>query len=153
MATKLAWADLMIQDADPSELSACLAPWGFLLRGQVAPVFLNRFGSWFLRRPDDSVDMLDVLDGTVTRLAPTFTDFASLVNSVEWQEAHLLSRQVFALHEAGKVASATRCYAVPHPAYGFPDPRVEGGLNLERVQLTDLVVWQSLCRQALGGPP
>ena len=151
--TKLTWADLLIQEAEPTELSACLAAWAFLLSGQVSPIFLNRFGSWFLRRPDDSVDMLDVLGGAVTRVAPTFEAFSSRVNTVDWQEEHLLSRQVFTLHEAGVVASGSQCYGVPHPGHGFPDPRVEGGLKLDFVRLTSLVVWQSLCRQALGGPP
>jgi len=151
--TKLTWTDLLIEAADPNELSDCLAPWGFVVTGQVAPIFLNRFGSWFLRRPDGSVDVLDVLEGTVNPLAPSYDVFATCVNNVQWQEDYLLSRQVFALHDAGLIATGTQCYAVPHPRQGFPDPRAPGGLNPQFVRLTSLKVWQSICRQALGGPP
>jgi hypothetical protein len=83
----------------------------------------------------------------------TYDEFTAFLNTVEWQEEYLLSRQVFALHEAGLIASGTECYAVPHPGQGFPDPRAEGGLNPRFVRVLDLKVWQSICRQAVGGPP
>jgi hypothetical protein len=47
-AIKLTWDDLLIRNADPAELTACLAPWSFVVQGEVAPIFLNRVGSWFL---------------------------------------------------------------------------------------------------------
>src|SRR4051794_691807 len=80
-AIKLTWNDLLIQDADPDELAACLAPWSFMLQGDVAPIFLNRFGSWFLRRRDGSVQLLEVLEGTVHGVATTDEQFTALVNS------------------------------------------------------------------------
>jgi hypothetical protein len=123
------------------------------LQGEVAPVFLNRFGSWFLKRRDGSVHLLEVLEGTVHHVADSFDKFSSLVNAVQWQEDYLLSKQVFALHRAGLIATGTQCYAVPHPCQGFPDPRVEGELNPRFTTLVDLNVWQSICRQAVGGPP
>ena len=150
---KLTWNDLLIQDADPEELAESLEPWSFLIRGEVAPIFLNRFGSWFLRRRDGTIDMLDVLDGSVDQVAADSDEFAALVNDVEWQEDFLVSLAVFKLHEAGLIATGSQCYAIPHPAIGGPYPTSDEPPNPRFTTLVDLKVWQSICRQSLGGPP
>jgi hypothetical protein len=145
---------LLIQGAAPDLIAECLKPWSFLRQGPVAPIFLNRFGSWFLRRPDDTVEMLDVLDGSTRTVAPTYEELTQNVNSREWQERHLLSRAVFDLHAAGVVASGSDCYAIaPHPALGGPNPARGDALQPEFTKPVTLRVWQSICRQSLGGPP
>ena len=150
---KLTWDDLLIQSADPTELAECLEPWSFLVQGEVAPIFLNRFGSWFLRRRDGTIAMLDVLDGSVEQVATNFDEFSALVNTSEWQEQFLLSFAVFHLHEAGIVATGSQCYAIPHPGIGGPNPTLGAPPNPKFTMLADLKVWQSICRQSLGGPP
>lgn len=152
-ALKLTWDDLLIQNVEENLLERNLPPWSFVLKGECAPVFLNRFGSWFLRRRDGSVDMLDVLDGSVLRVCAPGEPFERYVNTLAWQERYLLSLAVFDLHRAGKIASGTQCYAIaPHPALGGPNPSVGQGLRPESTSVVDLGVWQSLCRQSLGGP-
>jgi hypothetical protein len=149
---KLTWDDLLIQDADPEEISASLAPWSFLIRAQVRPIFLNRFGSWFLQRRDESVDMLDVFDGSIEQVAESAAELGRLVNTVEWQEEYLLSLAVFDLHSAGLVAAGTQCYAIPHPALGGRNPALGEEIEPRFTTVCDFEVWQSICRQALGGP-
>ncbi len=148
---KLTWEDLLIQDLDEQEVDALLSPWSFMLQGQVAPIFLNKFGSWFLRRQNGRVDVLDVLAGAVDEVADSYESFVKCVNTASWQEDFLLSRAVLELHQAGKVPSRRDCYAIaPHPA-------LSGGIGSEpidaaRVMVISLGVWQSICRQTFGGP-
>lgn len=147
---KLTWNDLLIQDLDEQEVSALLSPWSFMLQGRVAPIFLNKFGSWFLRRPSGQVDVLDVLAGGVEEVADSYESFVGCVNDVSWQEDFLLSRTVLDLHGAGKVPGPRECYAIaPHPALGGGPA---GSIHVARVMVMSLNVWQSICRQTFGGP-
>lgn len=153
MTVQLTWTELLIQDVAQEAMMAELTAWSFLLQGSVAPIFLNRFGSWFLRRRDDSVDLLDVLGGSVTRIAETHASFVQAVNTQEWQEHYLASRTVFDLHLAGVVATGSHCYAVkPHPARGGPDPLKGHAVQPDRAMVMPFWMWQSFCRQSLGGP-
>lgn|GEM_PF-2182484 len=142
MPIKLTWSDLIIEDADWGELAGFLREWNWLLSGDVAPVFLSMFGDWLLRRRDDSVQKLDVLEGTLTTVADSYGEFRERVNTPEWQEEHLLSRLVYDLHGRGLVPAKGQCYSVaPHPVFG-------GRLEPEFIQVVDIPVWQSLCVQS-----
>ena len=149
---RLDWPDLLIE-LPPEESEPLLAPWASKIEGRIAPIFLNKFGSWFLMRPAGHVEMLDVLSGEVSTVAPTHEAFKSMVNDRDWQERHLLSRLVFDLHDALKVPALNECYAIkPHPAVGGPNPARGEPVQLDQVMVISLRVWQSICRQALGGP-
>jgi hypothetical protein len=104
---RLEWDDLLIEGIEPKEWVKWLGLWSWAIDGRVAPAFLNKFGSWFLRRPDGRVEMLDVLSGTVEHLVDRYEDFVALVNQEEWQERYLLSKSVCALHEAERCQAST----------------------------------------------
>lgn len=141
MPLKLTWDDLLIQSITPSDASEWLGYWSGMVTGRVAPVFMSKFGDWFLRRPDGGTDELSVIEGTYSSVASTPEEFASLVNTQAWQEEHLLSFQVAQLHERGIIPPAGQCYAfAPHPA-------LLGRIDIERVMLMDIRVWQSICAQ------
>ena len=151
---KLTWDDLLIQDLAEEDQATLLPPWSFLLQGRVSPIFLSKFGSWFLRRPTGEVDVLDVLQGEVRTVAASYESFVKNVNAREWQEENLFSLLVYELHGASKVAKGRECYAlVPHPALGGPNPARGDSVDPERVIVMGMRVWQSICRQTLGGPP
>jgi hypothetical protein len=143
MSLKLTWADLIIEDIEREYALNCLREWAWLVSGQFAPVFLSKFGDWYLRRPDGTTHKLDVLSGTFTVIADSPEEFRARVNTQEWQEEHLLSRLVYELHQHGKVPGPGQCFAVaPHPIFG-------GRLEPSFVMILDINVWQSLCRQSL----
>jgi hypothetical protein len=152
---RLTWSDLLIEDMSAEDLGPMLVGWSFLLgHDDVAPRFLNKFGSWFLERRSGVIEMLDVLLGEVRIVAPSFELFQALVNTQSWQEEFLLSETVYELHEVGTVPGHGQCYAIaPHPAVGGPLPTVEAGLPPRSVQVMSLRLWQSFCRQVFGGPP
>jgi hypothetical protein len=52
-----------------------------MVDGTVSPVFISKFGDWFLRRPDGRTDELSVIEGTYSPVAATPEEFSSLVNT------------------------------------------------------------------------
>lgn len=143
MTVQLTWDDLLIQNITADDVHRWLAEWSWLVSGQVYPVFMSKFGDWFLRRPDGSTDVLDVMEGTLTTVGATPEDFDGLVNDRAWQEEHLLSWLVYELHQDGKIPAAGQCYGfAPHPA-------VTGRIDRRDVVILDIIVWQSICSQML----
>jgi hypothetical protein len=104
----LTWEDLILDNVTAGEATAWLSEWKWLLSGQLYPVFLSRFGNWFLRRPDGSTDLLDVHDGTIERIASSPEEFAAAVNTLEWQEHYLYSALVLQYRRQGVVARPRR---------------------------------------------
>ena len=99
MAIQLGWNDLLIQDFQRLDWKKWLGEWSGMVSGQVAPVYMSKFGDWFLRHPDGSTSELSVIEGTWSKIASTPSDFMALVNSQNWQEEHLLSLLIYQLHE------------------------------------------------------
>jgi hypothetical protein len=145
---RLTWSDLLIDNITPAECQEWLAHWSRLVSGQLYPEFLHKFGSWFLHRPEGFVEMLDVLNGEVVRVADSHEEFRARVNDRAWQEDYLLSEVVYSLHQAGKVAGPRQCYAIaPHPMLGGPNPTAGQQIDPQFVMIMDINVWQSLCSQ------
>jgi hypothetical protein len=144
MPLKLGWDDLLIQSVPASETLTWLGYWSSRVTGRVAPVFMSKFGDWYLRRPDGGTDELSVLEGTYATIAGTPDEFKALVNSSAWQEAHLLSLQVLQLHERGIIPKAGQCYAFsPHPAF-------TGRIDIGHAMLMEIGTWQHICAQHFG---
>ena len=141
MSIKLTWDDLLIQNLPPVEVRTWLAEWTWLVSGDVSPVFMTKFGSWFLRRRDGSIEFLNVLEGTLTTVATSEQEFLAMVNRQDWQEENLLSLMIFHLHEEGKIPGPTECYAFA------PHPLLTGKIAQDQVMILGIHVWQSICSQ------
>ena len=151
MEARLTWDDLLIQDITLEQCRQWAAPWAGLLGGEISPIFLNKFGSWFFRRREGHVESLDVLTGAVVKIADSFDAFRSQVNDPAWQQVYLLTEVVYMLHRHGTVPGPGQCYALaPHPAFGAPNPAAGEVIDPRFVTVMDVMVWQSLCSQALG---
>jgi len=145
MSIKLTWEDLIIDDYSSEDVSNWLSEWDSVLTGQIAPLFLSKFGDWFLRRLDGSTEMLDIIEGSLTEIAKTPEEFQKLVNDQSWQEDNLLSLLVYGFHENGIIPTKGQCYGfAPHPAF-------VGEIKKETVMIMDIPVWQSICAQILRG--
>jgi len=77
----------------------------------------------FLMRPAGDSELLDVLSGDVSTLAPTHEAFKALVNDWIWQEQHLVSRLMLKLHNAAKLPARNECYAMQTGCAKPPPPR------------------------------
>jgi hypothetical protein len=140
---KLTWEDLILDNVTQDEAASWLANWDWLVSGQLYPVFLSRFGNWFLRRPDGSTQLLDVLNGTIETIATTPDEFEAAVNTQDWQEKFLFSALVLKYRREGIVARGRDAIAfVPHP-------RFASSLDVCKVMVVTMNVWQSICSQTL----
>jgi hypothetical protein len=143
MSIQLTWDDLLIQDVSADDAERWIAEWAWLVSGRFCPVFMSKFGDWFLRRPDGSTELLDVVEGTLDKISSTPKEFDALVNDREWQKQYLLSWLVHQLHEDGKIPADGQCY-------GFaPHPQVGGEIDRRNVVVLDTIVWQTICSQIL----
>jgi hypothetical protein len=148
---RLTWADLIIEVA-ADDFQRWLVPWSSVIGGRIAPAFMSKFGTWFLRRPEGHVEMFDVFSGEVVRIADSYEQFVAEVNEPWWQESFLLSELVLQLHQQGKVAGAGECYALaPHPALGGPNPLRDEAVDPRFVLVMDIELWQRLCVQSVLG--
>ena len=133
MSSKLTWDDLLIQNMAGPDVRAWLGYWSGMVSGMVAPVFMSKFGNWFLRRPDGSTEELSVIEGTYSTVASTPEQFALLVKTPAWQEEFLLSTQIALLHERGQY-------------YAFATlPTKLGRIEMEGVVLMEIGQWQQRC--------
>jgi hypothetical protein len=149
--TQLTWADLIVDDLTADQFKDWLAPWEPMIVGRVAPAFMTKFGSWFLRRPEGHVEILDVLSGTITQANASYDDFVRELNERWWQEIFLLSELILQLHDTGKIPAPGQCYALaPHPALGGPNPMNGDSVDPRFVTVMDVPLWQSLCAQMVG---
>ena len=139
--SKLTWSDLIIEPIAPEDSKVWLENWAPWIQGRVAPLFMSKFGDWYLRRTDGGTDELSVIEGTYKKIASSPEQFTTLVNSQKWQEEHLLSFHVLQLHERGLVPTPKQCYGfAPHPA-------LAGRIELDRVMIFETGVWQYICAQ------
>ena len=141
MAIRLSWDDLLIQNLQLEECARWLRYWSGWVTGRIHPMYMSKFGDWFLRHPNGATSELSVIEGTVRQVASTSEEFDTLLNSREWQEEHLLSLLVLTLHERDIVPAAGECYGfAPHPA-------LLGKINLDHVLITKIGAWQAFCAQ------
>src|SRR5437870_11104156 len=123
----LSWSDLIIEPIAPEDARVWLGNWTPWVKGCVAPLFMSKFGDWFLRGTDGGTDELSVIEGTYKKVASSPDEFDTVVSSQEWQEEHLLSFHVLQLHRRGLVPNAKQCY-------GFaPHPVIVGRIEIDRV--------------------
>lgn len=147
---RLTWADLIVGDIASDDVQRWLAPWASRVGGMVAPAFMNKFGTWFLRRPEGRVEMLDVFTGELTEISDSYERFVAEVNQPWWQVAYLVSEFVYELHQQGKIPGHNECYAlVPHPALGGPNPFADEAIDPRWVMIMDIAVWQDICAQSV----
>jgi hypothetical protein len=85
-----------------------------------------------------------VIEGGVNEVADNIQQFAEFMNTVEWQELHLLSRGVALLKEWGNVLAPGQFFAfIPHPAF-------TGSIEWAKAVPLDAFVWNAICAQTLG---
>jgi hypothetical protein len=147
MAIQLGWDDLVIQNLQKQDCEKWLGHWSGWVNGRVLPLYMSKFGDWFLRHPDGSTSELSVLEGTCGKIASTPDEFMDLVNSQDWQEQHLLSLIVLQLHERNVAPAEGQCYGLA------PHPILSGRIDIDHALIMPIGAWQSVCAQILGSGP
>lgn len=107
-------------DQSGIDWSTALSSWSWLLPPEFTVWLVNRFTDLFLVLPDETVHMLDVGVGTLTKVAESREDFCTKIDmgysANEWLMIPLVDRLV----SAGLILHPGQCY-------GFKIPPVMGG--------------------------
>ena len=142
----LTWDDLFV-DVTQLDFRALLEEWPGSIMGEVRPIGASVFGDLFFERRSGEVIKLDVLEGEVHPVANSIQEFSEFMNTLEWQELHLLSQGVALLKERAISRASGQFFAFnPHPAF-------TGAIDWARAAPLDAVVWNSICARALGVNP
>lgn len=142
---RLGWPDYVLEPDGATPVDRWLAPWAALCRGSFRVRFLNRFGCFFLERPNGRFEMLDVFYGQLEPLTGSAADFATMARDPSWREVYLLAGYVRRLHAAGKIAEGEECYALaPPPLFGGPDPWGGEPIGVESAMVMEVEVLQEL---------
>src|SRR5690242_16376735 len=107
-----------------------MATWSSMLRGPCRLLGLSAFGDLFLARPDESIDMLDLVGGELKQVAVCIEEFEYGLQSDEGRRDWLMGPLVDQAAEAGLCPAKGQCLAFRTP------PLLGGALNS-----ANLVVW------------
>lgn len=143
--TRMGWDDVAIQGFTEEEALEWLSPWKGIIGGRVSPIFINMFGSWFFRRPEGQIEMLDVLKGKVSPIAGSFGDLVEKAKNRDWQREFLRTDLVMRLREFGKIPGPRQCYGLTLQRDGLGKDSFEDELDLNFFVLVDIPVWQTMC--------
>jgi len=130
-------------DLDSLDTEVLLKDWRWLVPRDFCPVQMTKFGDWFFRAPAGQVYMLDLIEGELSKVAETATEFNGLMDQDEKHLEWYLDGFVFRCCEEGLHLSPQQCYGWKiHPMIG-------GKFDFENIQIFDLVVYQALMSQLL----
>lgn len=115
--------------------------WSWLVPGEFTLWIVSRFADCFLILPDNSIHMLKIDGGTLTRLAGSRDEFALRIdegnNANEWLSIPLVDELV-----------AAGFHLQPCQCYGFKQPPVLGGrYTLDNISPIPLVEYLCFCGQ------
>jgi hypothetical protein len=116
---KLSIHDYLL-DQNGVDWPAVLSAWSWLIPPEFTLWIANRFADLFLVLPDETVHMLDVGLGSLTKLANNRDDFATKIDEGENANDWLMIPLVDQLVAAGMRLQPGRCY-------GFKLPPILGG--------------------------
>ncbi len=127
-----------------------LSEWSWLLLPELTVWLVNRFGDLFIVPPDATVQMLNVVVGTLTKVAENRDDFRAKIdvgdNAAEWLMIPMVDRM-----------TAAGIRLEPGQCYGFKIPPILGGTftveNVAPISIRDyLGAYGSIHKQLQGVP-
>lgn len=134
------WQDYQ-RDCVGLDADYLLSDWRWLVPNDRRPILLTAFGDWFFERPDGKVEFLDTVGGVLSVVARTTREFSELKARPENQDDWFMHELAALAWDRGLCPDFTQCL-------GWKVPPVIGGpLEFENLEVTDLVVHQSILGQ------
>lgn len=107
-----------------------LSGWEWLLPAEFSVWLMNRYGDLFLILPDGSIHMMDIGDGSLTKMAESKDEFSRIIdedgNADDWLMIPLVDRLV----AAGVLLQPGKCYSHLTPPVLGGDYTVENTVVL-----------------------
>ncbi len=127
----------------PTEFEAerLLSHWTHLVDEEVEVLGMSFFGDWFLRRPDEHIARLDLLEGTCEPIAPTEASFWERMDTPDIEDDWLVGGLVRALESEGAIRERGECFQYR------VHPRLGGSFERSNIGLGKIAGWQLWCAQ------
>jgi hypothetical protein len=140
------WSRLLIRTTRPDtpEMLGC---WEWLIGRDKHPLVMSKFGDWFLADPQERVHWLDLLTGTFTPVADSFSDFQQLMTQEEQLDVWFMQPWCDALYNAGLIPGEDQCYGFKIP------PKLGAPIELSNVEVANLMAYQVWMSEIAKIPP
>jgi hypothetical protein len=134
------WEQLLIRTTD-LDCQQLLSYWRWLLKKDYHAVVMTAFGDWFLADQDGSVHFLDLVAGSLSKVAESGGEFKQAMALPEKLDEWFMAGLVQSLRDSGMVIGKNQCY-------GYKIPPVLGGkLEVANIEPTGIAVHQGILSQ------
>jgi hypothetical protein len=142
----LDWGKLLIR-IDRPDTPEMLGYWGWLVGREFHPLVMTKFGDWFLADPQGRVHWLDLIEGTLSRVADSVEEFERLMVQPDQLDEWFLLGWCDALYNAGQVPRDGQCFGFKVP------PKLGAPVDLLNVEVAELKPYQLWMAQVHKIPP
>ena len=118
-----------------------LGQWRWLVPLSHKPIMMTKFGDWFFVDAEGHISILDLIEGSLRKVAQSISEFNTLKNQPENHTEWFFDGLVFRCVKEGLNLAPSECYGWKiHPMIG-------GKFEFENIQVFSLHVYQSLMGQ------
>lgn len=131
----------LMSAAKEYDTAALLADWKWLIPASDTPLFISAFGDWVFGKPNGSLWVLSLLEGTYEQVANNSNEYNLLNKSSEWLDQIFIAEWLPIAIENGLIPSHDQCLGWKlHPLLG-------GKFEVANRQVFDMLVYQSVMGQ------
>jgi len=128
-------------EAGKYEVDDFLREWSWLVPPDGTPLFISAFGDWVFGKPDGSLWVLSVLEGTYLQVARNSNEYNTFNKSADWLEKTFIAGWLPIAAGNGLEPQLDECLGWKlHPLLG-------GKLEVANLQLFSMPLYQSLMGQ------
>ncbi|PLK46950.1 T6SS immunity protein Tdi1 domain-containing protein [Uliginosibacterium sp. TH139] len=133
----------LMSDAKNHDVPALLAEWKWLIPESDTPLFISAFGDWVFGKPNGSLWVLSLLEGTYEQVAKNSAEYNSLNKSEEWLNRIFIAEWLPIAIQNGLSPGHDECLGWKlHPLLG-------GKFEVSNLQVFSMLVYQSVVGQLL----
>lgn len=141
-------ANIPIENLSTAEL---LEDWAWLIQKSYSLVAMNNFGDMFLRDENGAIHFLELVSGTITKIAESAIKFEQSAKETENRRTWFLTILLTELEQAGMTLAKGQCF-------GYKIPPILGGkIEVANIEVGDISVYVSLLgqihQQVRSAPP
>lgn len=135
----------MTIDITGLDCDGLLSDWRWLVPEELRPFCMTVFGDWFFTDDSGKVLFLDLVDGRLKEVADSKEDWLCKRDMPEHRDRWFMPALANACFDAGMVLGGGQCLG-----YKLP-PSVGGKLELGNMEVTDIMIHESILGQILKG--
>ena len=123
------------------KVERALLSWQWLCPKDHTPLSLTAFGDWVLKAPNGNIMFLDTLEGRITKIAESVSEFEKLKETPENRDKWFMEGFLLGLSKRGVALKTGECF-------GFEKPPILGGkIEVNNIKPFFISVYQTVTGQ------